>query len=164
MLICNERERRISSWSAGNCAPCCSSLRQPLPKLLPQVGQVSSGFISLSFTFYGEVVKSEAQRRVNIHFCLLLLNKGWKLTSKHGRHFPVTTPGHCPRPRAHSSPRTANTQLVHSMLSCVCFVHQLMSRYYSIFLSSFENLNLPDQYISKRIHRFHFETLHSVMS
>lgn len=40
------------------------------------VRMVYLSFILLASIFYGEIITSEAQSSVNIHFCLLLLNKG----------------------------------------------------------------------------------------
>lgn len=49
----------------------------PSSMLLQQLRQVYCNFLLSTSTFYGDVIKPEAQGSVNIHFCLLRWNKGY---------------------------------------------------------------------------------------
>lgn len=67
------------------------------------------------------------------------------------------------RPSVDTQPYTAGALLNIQMLSYIHSGHELMSWYQGIFLPTFDNLNLFDQYIYKRIHRFSFEILYSIL-
>lgn len=104
--------------------------------LLQQLGWFTLVLFYCPPYFMGVIITCEARNSVNIHFCLLLLNKGWKLTSRHDRYLP--------RPSLNTVQGPELTQPLKLLIppwnhsdALMCIVHQL-----SLDIRAFLNLHL----------------------
>lgn len=97
------------------------------PMLLQQLKQVYFQVYFTLSTFYREIIKSEAQKSVNIYF--VTENKGWTLWLQWVVDSFLTEPEHChPSLRVQVAPWTTNTQSIQTP-SSICLVQQFIFRY-----------------------------------